>query len=78
MAVIPFISTGKENQTIVQKKEDFDKDGNKVLILNADDEQLKNFNAGTLISSCFAHITVEGPVIPCFSRKEKRRFSFLE
>lgn len=53
MAVIPFISTSKENQTIVQKKEDFDKDGNNVLILNADDEQLKNFNAGSVSNTSY-------------------------
>ena len=28
-------------------------------------------------SSSLPHMTVEGPVIPCRSRKEKRRFSFL-
>jgi deoxycytidine triphosphate deaminase len=53
MAVIPFIPDGKPNNTIVQSKDHFDKNGDKVLILNADKEQLKKFGDGSVSNTSY-------------------------
>ncbi len=53
MSIVPFIPEANTNNTIVQTKDKYDKNGDKVLLLNADRKQLQDFDQGKVSNTSY-------------------------